>query len=447
MAERAQAVRPTQWPLRALALFVTLSIGCNGPIPSGSGLESLAMESPDPASLVPSASPAGTLSATALPTKSPDPFATPAPDPTPEPTPEGAYPLRAQVQIHDVIVDRPGVPASLYNEYWWTWNGDGGQVGTTAQIGLPAGELIETIDAGIVVAPRLTGDDPWAEHEIVVRDFGSGAVMLRIQTDLRYIDVVLIGSQLFWTGVLAGDPEEVIDGGVWTTDVRQDAESIAIVEPGRVFPGVLCGMGLEASPTGRTLAATALCNGPVLSTDIIDTATRTRTIRLKEQWVLALTDETYVVADFHPTDGVTWGQGGVSAYGFADGALRWRFPDRSDVDRFTAGGIAALGASFAMRYYWRTDEGPEMVIAAVDAATGHQRVLLRQPYEDESLFEEFNASSGSHLVLTNGYDLGTQMRLRGIPISIIRLDDGVLFRDAFEIDPPWLCFDEYCREG
>jgi hypothetical protein len=398
------------------------------------------------------ASPSPEMAPTSAPTQSASPTGTPAPpstepsDPTPKPSPEGTYPLRTKVQINDVVADRPGVPTSLYDKYWWTWNGDGGQFGTTAQIGLPAGELIETIDSGIVVAARLAGDDPWAEHDIVVRDFGSGTVIRKIPTALRNLDVVLVGSQLFWTGVLAGEPEEVVDGGVWTTDVRKDAKPVAIIDSGRVFPGALCGMGLEVSPSGRTLAATALCNGPVLGTDIIDTATQARTIRLKEQWVLALTDDTYVVADFHPTDGVTWGQGGVSAYGFADGALRWQFPDPSDVDRFTSGGNAAIGSTFVISYYWRTEDGPEMVHAAIDPATGQRKILLRQPYADDSLFVEVNASSGSHLVLTIGHDLGTQMRLRGIPISIIRLDEGTLLRDAFEIDPPWLCFDDYCRE-
>ena len=448
MADPSRHVTRSAVPFRAIALIAALAIGCHGPIPSGSpAFESLTAAATDGASPSAEVLQSNAPVDTALPTAPSAPTATKASDPTPEPTREGAHPLRTEVQINDVVVDRPGVPASLYDRYWWTWDGDGGQIGTTAQIGLPAGELIETIDSGVVIAVRLAGDHRWAEHDIVVRDFGSGAVIRKISTNLRSLDVVLVGSRLFWTGVLAGDPEQVIDGGVWTTDVRKDAKPVAIVEPGRVFPGALCGMGLNVSPSGRTLAANALCNGPVLSADIIDTATQTRTIRLREQWVLALTDDAYVVADFHPTDGVTWGQGGVSAYGFEDRALRWRFPNPSDVDRFTSGGNAALGTSFVIRYFWRTDEGAEMVHAVLDAATGHQRVLLRQPYADESLYEEYDASSASHLVLTTGYDLGTQLRLRGTPISVIRLDDGALLREAFEIDPPWLCGTNYCREG
>ena len=445
MGEPSRLELRRRGPSRALALVATIAIGCNGPILSTSApIESSTAE----ASPSPDASPTGTLIASASPTATSTPTTTDGPDPTyePEPTPEGAYPLRTKVQINDHVVDRAGVPTSLYDSYWWTWNGDGGQVGTTAQIGLPTGELIETIGSGIVVAVRLAGDDPWAEHDIVVRDFTSGRLIREIRTDLRWLDVVLVGSQVFWTGVLAGDPEDVVDGGVWTTDVRRDDDPVAIVEPGRVFPGALCGMGLEVSPSGRTLSAHAVCNGPVLGTDIIDTETKTRTIRLREQWVLALTDDTYVRADFRPTDGVTWGQGGVSAFGIADGALRWRFPDPADVDRFTSGGNAALGSSFVIRYFWRTEGRGEMIHAVLDAATGHQRVLLRQPYEDDSLYAEFPASSASHLLMTTGHDLGTQLRLRGTPISIIRLDDGALVRDAFEIDPPWLCYDEYCRE-
>jgi hypothetical protein len=36
------------------------------------------------------------------------------------------------------------------------------------------------------------------------------------------------------------------------------------------------------------------------------------------------------------------------------------------------------------------------------------------------------------------------IEVHGTPISIIRLADGRLLRDAFIIDPPFLCSDDWC---
>jgi hypothetical protein len=405
-------------PGRAFRLFAvaTLIAACDAPVPSAS------------------------LGA-ALPTATSGIY----PSFVPDATRDGALPLRQEVWVNPDVADRPGVPDELRHRYWWTWNGDAGSLGTTAQIGLPAGEQIETVQDGIVVAARWPIGDPFGELELVVRDFETGDVIRVIPTALRTIDAALVGSDLFWTGVLAGDPLVVVDGGIWGTDVLRTREPVEIVAAGAAFSGGLCGRGLEASPSGRTLAVRANCNGARLWTDIVDTGTLTRTARLDKQWVVAVTDDVYLLADFLPSDGVTWGQGGVSAVDLESGTELWRFPQRNDIDRFTSGAWGSLGSGFVSAYYWKTADGHEVVLSIFDPRTGTARALLRQADNNATLWASFGSSGPDHLVLTAGWDLREQIDLGGTPISVLDVNAGRLERDAFVIDPPELCFEDFCR--
>jgi hypothetical protein len=365
----------------------------------------------------------------------------------PQPTQDGRLPIREQVWINSNVVERPGVPEDLRDRYWWTFAGDAGRFGTTAQIGLPASERIETIRDGIIVAARWPVDDPKGALDLVVRAFETGDVVRVIQTPLRTIDAELVGSRLFWTGVLAGDQENVLDGGVWTTEARGGTDPVAIVEPGTAFVGDLCVRGLDASPTRRTLSARAVCKGSRLWTDLIDTQTQTRADRLEKQWVLALTDDTYLLADFEPSEFLELGIGDVGAFDRASGDELWRFPEQSEIPRFASGHWVPLGSSFVTHSYWRTGNAQEVILSATDARTGEQRTLLRQVGVDTTLWATLNVSSAEHLVMTTGWDLSQQIRLDGTSISLLRLDDGTLHENAFEIDPPMLCFEDFCREG
>jgi hypothetical protein len=427
---------------RALLAFIVVA-GCAGPEPSGSA-DGAVDTSPSPDALL---TPSSEATQSPMLTLAPSASATAEPTQGPKPTPEGAYSLRTDVQINEDVVDRRGVPADLRDRYWWTPNGDAGLLGTTAQIGLPSDEHIATIEEGIVVATRQLGRDRWGETELVVRDFESGVVIRKVSTPLRNVGVVLVGSRLFWTGELAGDQEAPVDGGVWATDVRKSTDPIEIVRGGRAFPGVLCGRGLSSSPSGRTLAARALCNGSSLWTDLIDTDTQTRINRLQGEWVIALTDDTYVLTDFEPSDGVTWGHGGMSAHDLRTGERLWRFPGEATVDRYVSSQWGALGSNFVTEYYWNASDGTEVVLAVIDSRSGEARTLLVQPDDfNASLRASFESSASGHLVMADGWDLREQIRLRGTSISVVRIGDGTLIRDAFEIDPPWLCGDNLCRE-
>ena len=148
---------------RSVVVAIVIA-GCAGPVPSVSpppipSIPSNAAASPgiEPS---PSAGPSDALG----PTSSNPPTATATlaetdPPDEPEPTPEGAYPLRTEVEINPNVIDRVGVPEDLYDFYWWRAYGtDAGQVGTTAQIGLPAGEWILTVSNGLVVSALYEGE-------------------------------------------------------------------------------------------------------------------------------------------------------------------------------------------------------------------------------------------------------------------------------------------------
>lgn len=355
-------------------------------------------------------------------------------------------PARDEVWVNPDVVARRGVPADLRDAYWATWNGDAGLLGTTAQIGLPAGETVETIRDGLVISARWPAG-PAAELELVVREFATGTTVRVIRTALRTVDADLFGARLFWTGVMAGDPEVVVDGGTWSTEAREEVAPIAIVEPGATLSGELCGKGLDRSPSGLTISIRTLCAGSRLWTDVIDTATQVRTARLEGDWILALTDDTLLLADFVPTETLPLGQGGVTAVDRATGDVLWRFPDRAEIAGFASGHWVALGSSFMTHAHWLTPTGQQVVLSAFDARSGVEHELLRQQDGPAALWATFESSSAAHLVLTAGFDLRAQIRLAGTPVSLLAIEDASLERDAFEIDPPQLCDAESCREG
>ena len=373
----------------------------------------------------------------------------PASDATtaPGPTMTWATPLRDAVWVNPTVVERPGVPRDLRDRYWWTLGGDAGRIGTTAQLGLPAGEQIETVQDGIVVAARWPAENPSGELDLVVHEFDSGDLIRVIPTALRTVDAELFGSTVFWTGVHAGDPDAVVDGGVWSVDVRTSDEPAAIVEPGTPLLGALCGRGLDASPTRMTLSARAVCRGKRLWTDLVDAETQTLSARLEERWVLALTDDTYLLANFFPSEFLTPGVGDVAAYDRRTGDLLWSFPEPSEVEQFASGHWVPLGSMFVTHAHWRTEDRQEVVLTAIDARSGERHELLRQVDNGAILWASLNASSSEHLIMTNGWDLSRQIALDGTPISLLGVADGVLDEDAFEIDPPVLCSNEFCRKG
>jgi hypothetical protein len=175
----------------------------------------------------------------------------PTSEPTfePEPTVPGALPLRTAVEVNSRIVDRAGVPADLYDTYWWTEYGDAGQVGTTAQIGLPAGEQILAVASGMVVSARRSSDDYFARADLLVRDIRSGELVEEIATTVGDPVAALIGNRLFWAGVdPSSDGEDhVVDGGVLTMPLDRGSSPVAIVPGGVTTSPPLARPGEAAS--------------------------------------------------------------------------------------------------------------------------------------------------------------------------------------------------------
>jgi hypothetical protein len=440
-------MRAVSRPARAVRLFCVgvLIAGCAGPMPT-ENLE----QSPSPAPTgtavaSPTLEPSQTTGADQASTPEPPPPSTSAPiiTPTyePEPTPESAVPRRTTVEINPTVVERPGVPPELHDRYWWDAFGDAGQLGTTAQIGLPENEqIIEVVD-GRVVASRHR---PNKGDALIVRDFLTGSVIRSISTDMPYPDAVLVGNELFWAGAdLAVDSPPSRDLGVWASDVSTDEPPISIVPPGKALPGVFCTRALEISPSRRTLAARASCYDDNGWIDVIDVETRQRIRRIQDRDVRAITDDTYLSWDGTLTDGLTVGQGGVTAYDLAKDAARWRFPDAADVARFALYNVAAFGNAFVVESFWDLGNSGEFRTTIFNPTTGQHRLLLHEPDgADEALIFDRRSSTRSYLVFDRGWSL--DIAITGTPISVLRVSDGVLLRDAFVIDPPFICSNDYC---
>jgi hypothetical protein len=424
-------------PVSCIAVLVA---ACAGPLPSPSPEPTWA-PSVDTALAKPTAEPS-TAAPTSTPEASPPfPTETPTTEPSyaPEPTPEGAEPPRTKVEINPNVVERPGVPPELHDQYWWRDSGDAGQIGTTAQIGLPAGERIITVVDGRVVAARSRLNKGAA---LVVRSFTTGSVIRAIPTDMRFPDAALVGNQLFWSGEDgAFDGAVSRDLGVWTTDISTEDAPHAIVTPGKALPGGICGRGLSLSPSRANLVARASCIGDNGWTDVIDVRTHDRIRRIQNTDVWALTDDTYVTWDATPTDGLTYGQGGISAYDLGNDAVRWRFPDASAVDRFALYNIGAFGNAFVVQSAWDLGDQAEYRFTIFNPITGQHRLLMREPATGDALSFGREWSNREYIVLEYAWG---DLQITGTPISLIRVADGALLQDAFVIDPPFLCNSEYC---
>ena len=357
---------------------------------------------------------------------------------------EGALPLRTAPEINPDVVDRPGVPADLRDLYWWTFN-DAGSVGTTAQVGLPAGEVILDVAHGLVVSMR--GPREAATGTVlVVRDFATGAVVREVETDVWSTSARVVGRAVVWTGMALGDPcdddSPNRDGGVWVLDLDSSDAPREIVVAGTAVRHCFTGRSLVRSPSGEAIGAVMSGYGGDSWVDVIDTATMSRERRVTDLWPWAITDNTGLQWDNPPSDFMAVGWG-VTAYNLSTGVVRWQFPDEQDAKRFAPFPVFALGSRFVVQYVWGMGDGSDRVIASFNARTGARRELLRQTI----------AGQPGELSLQPGLSAGSVLSLSAdtagdgvvnTPISIIDLETGDLTRDAFVIDPPFLCYDEYC---
>ena len=427
-------MQPTSRPARQLRALIVLIVlaGCTDPPGS---------PSPDPASAVPT-----TAATTSAPSVAPsaEPSGSPAP-PTdePEPTPEATSPPRTEIEVNANVADRPGVPPALRDNYWWTGS-DVGLLGTTAQLGLPSRERVIHAADGFVVAARARSDgEPGTE--LVVRRFETGTEIAEVHTLQVRVDARIAGGRLFWTGMRPESrcPGESVDGGVWVLDLTFGSVPIAIVEPGRSLDGSCYARVLLLSSSRGTIGALMSGHDNQVWMDVIDVATLTRAARIRNVWPWAMTDDSLLQWDEQPSDFLAPGWG-MTAYDLANGDVRWQFPDPGDLDMFAPYPIMALGSEFVVDYSWdRSPTEITRIIAAFDPTTGDRRELLRQDNPEELLSARLDLSAETHVVLETGREssiVGT--------FSTLEVGTGTLIRDAFTIDPPWLCFPDQCfRDG
>jgi hypothetical protein len=425
-------MKPTPLPTRPLALLVAgvVLTGCTSPLDSPSPVPASA----GPTTVAGTVAPSGESSA--VPSRSPAPA---APTVGPDPTPAVTSPPRTEIEINANVVDRPGVPAALRDNYWWTGS-DVGLLGTTAQLGLPSRERVIHAADGFVVAGRPRSDgEPGTE--LVVRRFETGTEIAQVHTLQVRVDARIAGGRLFWTGMRpeSACPGVSVDGGVWVLGLTLGSVPVAIVEPGRSIEGSCYGRMLLLSSSRETIAALMTGHDDQVWMDVIDVATLAHESRIRNVWPWAMTDDTSLQWDEQPSDFMDVGWG-MTAHDLANRDIRWRFPDSSDLDRFAPYPIMALGAEFVVQYVW--DDSPTDIIvihAAFDPHTGERRELLRQENAEERLTARLDLSAETHVVL----EAGREPSIVGT-FSTLEVSTGILTRDAFTIDPPWLCTDEGC---
>ena len=387
-------------------------------------------------SVPPSASP--TLEPMTAPTVSVAPTASPTL--APDPTPEGASAPRVEVEVNHDIIDRPGVPAEMRNNYWWSY-ADAGLLGTTAQIGVPSNERILHVAHGLVVSTR-DANDGWGPSTLVVRSFETGQVRSEIVTRIGWPDARIVGDRLFWTGLEASDQaaDGATDGGVWTVDLG-GGEPTAIVEAGTLIDTSLAGRRLLLSPSGRTIGAVLSSYGTSNWMDVVDVMSASLTRRIEQVWPWAVTDESFLMWDQKPTDGLTFGLGAVAGHDLETSKVRWRFPDQGGVPNFAPYVTATVDSTFILQYAWQTGDRVERIVAAFDARSGKRLELFIKP--DQSSEDELELQpdmSASGFVALAPENSGLLNR----PIAVIEVATGAVTRDAFVIEPAWICTEEFC---
>jgi hypothetical protein len=406
----------------AMALAVTAPLGCAGVPPT---------DQPTPGPSGPSASDSPV--ATATPTGTPDVTF----EPTPSPSPIASQ--RTSVQLEEEIIDRPDVPESLRGTYWWSGTA-AGPLGTTARITLPDGEQILDVSAGVIVSDRRTSLGE-VQRTLLARDVATGALLREIETGLFAVDARVVDRVLIWTGMATVDTErnETTDGGVWTARL-DGGEPAAIVAGGAVEHTIFAGRNLLLSPSRRTLAAVMQASGPGAFVDVIDVETATRSHRLDDVWPWAITDDAFLQWDMQPSDFMAPGYG-ITAYDLSTGDVRWRFPGKSDVDRFAPYPVFATSAGFVMGYFWRGDDESEQFVHAVfDPRTGKRRELLRERNDPRDWFTARpKLSNGSYLVLARDHEAGNAWRF-----ATLDVETTVLTEDVVTIEPPMECDAETC---
>ena len=320
--------------------------------------------------------------------------------------------------------------------YWWGY-ADAGLLGTTAQIGVPSDEQILFVANGIVVSAR--GTQELGAATLVIRDFDTGSVRREIETAIALPQAVIVGNRLYWSGRDATrQVDDAADSGVWAVEI-DGGDPVWVIEPGERIDE-MSGRRLLVSPSGKTLIAAVLSQGPTNWVDVIDATSATFVRRIDQIWPWGLTDDTYLMW-VHPTDGIALGFAPITAYNLATGKARWSFPDAARVPDFAAYSGFAVGSAFVINYAMQSGDRVERIIAAFDAISGRRTELWRESDagSDAGLWPMDRLSTDHTVAFAANYGAF----LNG-PTTVVDLATGVASKDAFEINPPWYCLDDYC---
>lgn len=328
------------------------------------------------------------------------------------------------VFVEPNVVDRPGVPAVLYDKYWSLW-GQAGQLGTTALLIKPPNEAMLGADAGRVASyvfdeeteEPLVGPDGVT---IIVRDLRTGVTLRTFDSSILPTYGLATGSLLFWTGwSLPRDPIEPTDGGVWVVDLAEPGSAPrAIIPPSDLAAtyGSHADRGrLRLTDGGRTII-TIVGGDSGKATQIIDVTGVTPPAELDGESAFEISQGRALVireSGYRLLE-LTTGQPVGPAF-------------ENDLAYWSVVGDGEVFASFA--------RGRDLVIAAIDLDSGLTRDILVRSDRDLRLSPELSVSDLLAMLPDDDPVYDAQGRVQ-IPVSLLDPATGNLQRDAFMIGKP-----------
>ena len=328
--------------------------------------------------------------------------------------------------VNGSITDRTGVPDELRSRPWvaevccpWPSMDGGtayevGVLGTTALILLPEHEVfLAASDSYLAAAaPGAPGST------IVVRRIPDGSEVRRISTGIE-IDPnrgAIAGGRLYWTGTTELG---TIDGGVFELNLEDPSSTPQVVVAGGVRLASFdppAGRGpFHLSSTARTLSST-LGSGTSSSTDIIDVATATLRLAVRDQLVFAVGDDVLVArreTDLAILD--------FSGHQLASVSLGPSSPS-------TVYGVMLTADQVFVEF--SSDGRYELIVERI--ADGTSRVLHQ--WTTDPLFFAADLSSSTHLVLLPAPALGDALALSDpVDAAILDVATGAIEPAAFRI--------------
>ena len=348
-----------------------------------------------------------------------------------------APPTGAVPSMPPAVVDRPGVPGSLYNRYWSVSWGVVGSVGTTATQTLPEGERLLGVDDGFVASSIWLGEGR-SPSRILIRAFGQPEPTRTVETDTWIRQGTIVNGVLFWTGPQAaesGDP--LLDGGIWALDLRSPKPPFVVVPPGKDLSRLIGQTTAEhqqfqVSPTGRTLASTIAGGGGFL-TNFVSTESYAHRALLDES-VAGLTDDVAIVRRGGP---ISSGPLRVGAVAIDSGDLLWTYPIETDgITLASLGQPFVYGDNVAISIRALDEDVHRQLLVSIDVQSGEVRDFLWQGEDEARLYLIPELSTSNQLAMAEASLDDALSDADHVEISLFDLGEQFLEKDAFRIDLP-----------